>query len=467
MRKTGKAAFFVLLVLILAFTATALIGIRVPNGDIMRTYIKGVEDIRWGIDIRGGVDVTFSPPEGYDATAEEMAAAESIIKVRMVSQNITDYEIYTDAGNDRIIVRFPWRADESDFNPEQAIRELGETARLTFREGMNLDDLGLPTGVTASNIVLEGKDVVAASAVYQQNQTGSGSAEPVVSLELTPEGAQKFSEATGRLVGQMISIWMDDTLISSPVVNQQIVNGKAIISGSFTPEAAKELADRISAGALPFEMTTANYNTISPTLGTGARDAMALALFIAYIIISLYMVFWYRLPGAVSVICLAGHIGLMVAALTGYFSVFPSFTLTLPGIAGIILSIGMGVDANVITAERIKEEIRSGKTIDGALEIGYKRAFSAILDGNITVIIVAIILMGAFGPPTSFLARMFTPIFFFFDTTAAGNIYSFGFTLLVGVFANFIMGIFASRLMVKSIARQKPLRKAWLFGGEK
>jgi preprotein translocase subunit SecD len=157
----------------------------------------------------------------------------------------------------------------------------------------------------------------------------------------------------------------------------------------------------------------------------------------------------------------------MVSALTGYFDVFPSFTLTLPGIAGIILSIGMGVDANVITAERIKEEIKNGKSIDSALELGYKRAFSAILDGNITVIIVAIILMGAFGPPTSFLARMFTPIFFFFDTTAAGNIYSFGFTLLVGVVANFIMGIFASRLMVKSIAKQKPLRKAWLFGGDK
>jgi protein-export membrane protein SecD len=467
MKKTSKAVFFVLLALILAFTGTSLVGIRVPNGDIMKTYIKGVEDIRWGIDIRGGVDATFSPADGYDATDEQMAAAESILRVRMVSQNITDYEIYTDAGNHRIIVRFPWRADESDFDPEEAIRELGETALLTFREGYNVDEFGLPTGVTASNVVLEGKDVVAASAVYQTDQTGSGNAEPVVQLELTAEGAQKFSTATAQLVGQVISIWMDDTMISSPVVNQQIVDGNAVISGQFSPEEAMELADRISAGALPFKMTTANYNTISPTLGTGARDAMALALFIAYVVVSLYMIFWYRLPGVIAMICLAGHIGLMVSTLTGYFDVFPSFTLTLPGIAGIILSIGMGVDANVITAERIKEEIKNGKSIDSALQLGYKRAFSAILDGNITVIIVAVLLMGAFGPPTSFLSRMFSPIFFFFDTTAAGNIYSFGFTLLVGVLANFIMGIFASRLMVQSIAKQKPLRKAWLFGGDK
>ncbi len=157
----------------------------------------------------------------------------------------------------------------------------------------------------------------------------------------------------------------------------------------------------------------------------------------------------------------------MLAALTGYFGVFPSFTLTLPGIAGMILSIGMGVDSSVIMSERIKEEIKSGKTIDGALEVGYKRAFTAIFDGNITVVIVAVILMGAFGPPSSMFARILNPLFFMFGPATTGTIYSFGFTLLVGVIANFIMGIFMSQLMVKSIARQKPLRKVWLFGGDK
>ncbi len=466
MKRVGKPVFFVLLVLILAFTATAIIGVRTPNADLKKTYIKGVDDVRWGIDIRGGVDVTFSPPEGTNASDADMDAAAAIIKVRMISQNITDYELYTDLSNDRIIVRFPWRSDESDFDPQQAIQELGETALLTFREGVEVDNYGMPTGVTSENIILEGRDVVGAQVMYQQD-TQAGASLPVVQLELNEEGRKKFSEGTGRLIGQVISIWMDDTLISYPTVQQQISENIAMITGDFSYEEAKDLADRISAGALPFRLITENYKTISPTLGERARDAMTLALVIAYVVVALFMIFWYRLPGCVAAICLAGQVGIMLAALTGYFAVFPSFTLTLPGIAGMILSIGMGVDSSVIMSERIKEEIKSGKTIDGALETGYKRAFTAIFDGNITVVIVAVILMGAFGPPSSMFARILNPLFFMFGPATTGTIYSFGFTLLIGVIANFVMGIFMSQLMVKSLARQKPLRKVWLFGGDK
>ena len=126
MKKVGKPVFFVVLILIAAFTALSFFGVSTAYGDNTHTYIKGVDDIRWGIDIRGGVDVTFTPPADYDASPEEMAAAESIIKVRMVSQNITDYETYVDDSKDRIIVRFPWKQGESDFNPEQAVKELGK-----------------------------------------------------------------------------------------------------------------------------------------------------------------------------------------------------------------------------------------------------------------------------------------------------------------------------------------------------
>ena len=467
MKKVGKPVFFVLALLIVAFTVTSFTGIKTRYGDTINTFIKGADDIRWGIDIRGGVDVTFSPPAGYAATESEMSAAESIIKVRMISQNITDYEIYTDMANNRIIVRFPWKADEAAFNPEQAIKELGETALLTFREGLEADDFGFPTGVTADVVILEGRDIKSASRVDVPRTQGGMADMPAVSLELTPEGAVKFSEATGRLVGQVISIWMDDALLSAPVVNTQITDGNAIIQGNFTGEEAKDLADKINAGALPFKLHTENYNTISPTLGEGAREAMVLAGLLAFIFIVVFMICTYRLLGFIAAIALAGQAGLMIAAITGYFAPFPSFTLTLPGIAGIILSIWMGVDANVISSERIKEEIRSGKTIDGALDIGYKRAFTAIFDGNITVIIIAIILMGAFGPPGSAFSRLLYPVFFMFPAVPAGTIYSFGYTLLVGVIANFIMGVLATQFMAKSIAKQKTFRKAWFFGGEK
>ena len=465
MKKVGKPVFFVVFVLILLLTLTAFLGVSTTFGDIPTTWIKGAQDIRWGIDVRGGVDATFSPPDGYDATDEEMAAAEQIIKVRMVSQNITDYEIYTDYDKDRSIVRFPWKEDETDFNPEDAIAELGATARLTFREGYETDASGLPSGVTADTIILEGKDVEeAAPAMTNTNEI-------VVSLKLTSEGAEKFAEATTRLSSQspkgIISIWMDDVMISYPRVNDAILNGEASISGGFDAAGAKELADKINAGALPFALQTTNFSTISPTLGVGARDAMVLAGFIAFIAICVLMIILYRLPGIVACIALMGQAAGTIAAITGYLPSISSFTLTLPGIAGIILSIGVGVDANVITYERIREELRLGRGIDAAIDAGYKRAFTAIFDGNITVVFVAVILMGAFGPPASIFAMMLKPVFGIFGSSTTGAIYSFGYTLLVGIILNFLMGVTASRLMIKSLSKFKPLRKAWLYGGEK
>ena len=453
MRKVGKPVVLVVVAIIIVFTTLAFFGISTSYGDITTTYIKGVDDIRWGIDIRGGVDVTFTPPEGYDATPEEMAAAESIIKVRLVSQNITDYETYVDEAKDRIIVRFPWKEGETDFNPEQAVKELGETALLTFRENQS------------GPVVIEGKHVKSASA--EPSPDGRGSQ---VKLELTDEGAELFSDATGRLIGQQISIWMDDTMISAPRVDSQIPGGVAYITGGaqgFDVKEAKALADRINGGALPFKLETENFSTISPTLGFGARDAMVTAGVIAFVLVAIFIIIMYRMCGVVASIALVGQVAGMIASLTGFFAPFPSFTLTLPGIAGIILSIGMGVDANVITSERIKEELRNGKTLDGAIDSGFQRTFSAIFDGNITMVIVAIILMGAFGPPQSIFNSLLSPIFRWFGPSATGAIYSFGFTLIVGVIFNFIMGVTASRLMLKSVSKFKPFKKPWLYGGAK
>lgn len=465
MKKGSKATFFVVFALILFLAGTSFFGFSTTFGDVTTKYIKSADDIRWGIDIRGGVDVTFTPPEGFDATDAQMLAAESVIKQRLVTQNITDYEVYTDTSKDRIIVRFPWKDDESSKKPEEAIRELGETALLTFREEANVDAAGLPIGVTLENVVLEGKDVKSASAVID-----SKTSNPVVALELTDEGAKKFAEATTRLVGKKISIWMDDTMISDPVVQTAITDGNAIINGGsvpFTAAQATELANKINGGALPFKLVTENYRSISPTLGMSAKDSMVLAGVIAFILICVFMIFYYRIPGLVASIALLGQVAGFIISVSGYFEFIPSFTLTLPGIAGIILSLGMGVDANVITSERIKEEIRSGKTIEGAIDLGYERGFSAIFDGNVTVIIVAIILMGSFGPPSSFWAKLLTPIFFMFGPSTTGAIFSFGYTLLMGVIFNFIMGVTASRLMLRSLSKFKGLRKPWLYGGVK
>jgi protein-export membrane protein SecD len=199
---------------------------------------------------------------------------------------------------------------------------------------------------------------------------------------------------------------MDDVMLSYPTVQATITDGHAQISGEFTADEATSLADKINAGALPFQLETVSSSNISPTLGENSLTAMAYAGVIAFAVIALIMIVLYRLPGFIAVISLAGQVALSIAAVSGYFTTIPSFTMTLPGIAGLILSIGMGVDCNVITAERIKEELKSGRTLDGALERGTKNSLSAIIDGNMTVIIVSIILMLVFGP-TNILSVIF------------------------------------------------------------
>ncbi len=457
MKKTGKHVFFIVAILILVFTVVSFTGISGYYGDKKNVYIKGGDDIRWGIDIRGGVEATFTPAEdanAEDITAENIESAKTIIEQRLVSQNITDYEVYADTDKNRVIVRFPWAEDETDYDPSDAIAELGETANLTFREGQSAD----------GEIILQGSNVVEAEGTVY-NPDGEEK-QYVVSLKLDDAGTTAFSNAT-QTTGEYISIWMDDECISAPTVNSHITNGEAIITGNFTLEEAQELAAKIKAGSLPFALETENYSTISPTLGNGAKEAMILSGIIAFAFICVFMIIMYRLPGFIACIALSGQVGGTIAAISGFFGAFDSFTLTLPGIAGIILGVGMGVDANVIFSERIKEEIRSGKSIDGSIDTGFKRGFTAILDGNITTLITAVILMGAFGSTDSIFSKLLSPLFSMFGTTAAGAIYSFGYTLLVSVILNFLMSVTFTRLMLKSISQFKCFRKPRLYGGAK
>ncbi|MBO6302503.1 MAG: protein translocase subunit SecD [Ruminiclostridium sp.] len=465
MKQVKKPVFFIVFILIAVFTYFAIAGFSTFYGDIETTHIRGVKDIRWGIDIRGGVDVTFTPSEdAVNVTTDDIDAARSIIETRMVEKNITDYEIYVDQNSKRIICRFPWQSDDSSFDPEQAVKELGETAMLTFRKGYSGE---LTTGQTYEDLelVLSGADVAKATPMYNTQDH-----EWLVDLELNESGKEAFKNATQEAYGNngRISIWMDDIEISAPTVSAVIYDGKATISGSFeTADDAKSLADKINGGSLPFKLVTDSFSTISPTLGTGARDAMAIAGVIAFALIAVLMIGMYRLPGVMAVISLAGQVAGTFAAITGFFAFNDSFTLTIPGIAGIILAVGMGVDANVITNERIKEELYAGKTIDGSLYIGFKRAFSAIFDGNITMLIIAVILMGAFGTPDSWASIILSPIFTWFGVSTAGSIYAFGYTLAVGVVLNFLFGIFTTRLMTMSLSRFKAFRNPALYGGKK
>ncbi len=471
-KRTRKSVFFVVFVLILALTYSAFFGLENYYGDTRQVFVKGAKDIRWGIDIQGGVEAVFSPAKSEtDITDEDMDAAKSLIETRLVNQNITDYEVYCDNRNRQVIVRFPWEAGESDFDAVATVQKLGTSAMLVFREG---------TEKTGKVILQGAEDVKSATPSFNPENN-----QPVVALEFTDSGKSKFATATASMVGKQISIWLSTTTseldengnpvveeisLSAPTVQEAITNGQCTISGDgMTAEYVKELSEQINSGKLPFQLSSdeSKLQVISPTLGSDALKVMVIAGTIAFALVCLLMILRYRLNGFVAAVALLGQLAGSIACISGFFNSLDSFTLTIPGIAGIILSIGVGVDCNVIAAERIRDEFAKGKTIDGAIDSGYKNSLSAIIDGNVTIVIVSVVLMGAFGTPENIFAKLLSPIMSLFGTQITGAIYSFGYTLLVGTIFNLIMGVWASKLMLKSVSRFNCLRKPWLYGGGK
>ncbi|MDF2886103.1 MAG: protein-export rane protein SecD/SecF family [Lacrimispora sp.] len=399
--KPGKKMLAAIFLVIAAFVCIAIFG----AGE----SIKGIFDMRFGIDIRGGVEAIFEPQKlDRKPTAQELEAAREVIESRMDSQNISDREVTVDKDAGYIIVQFPWKSGETDFNPEDAISELGEMAELTFKD---------PDGT----VLIQGKDVQKAT---PQTNTSKGIKTYVVALSFNSNGSKLFEDATGKLIGKRIGIYMDNNLISNPTVQNQISGGQAVITGMKTYEEAKALAEKINAGALPFSLKTTNFSTISPSLGSNALTIMVYAGLVAFLLICLFMIMFYRMPGLVACITLLLQMVIQMLAVS-----VPQYTLTLPGIAGIILTLGMAVDTNIIISERISDELKKGSSIKNAVISGYKNAFSSVLDGNVTTAIVAVILM-IFG---------------------SGTMLSFGYTLLVGMVVNLLIGVSVSKQLILSL----------------
>lgn len=433
MRGNNGIKFFLVIAVIAALTYIA------AAGNFFGIRIPGANDIRPGIDINGGIDATLYAisEDGKKPTQDDLDTAKLIINKRLDKLGILDREVAPDVTNGRIILRIPWKPGEKEYDPDKAIKEIGKTTMLRFREVKegDVDKNGdpLPTG----DIIIQGTDVLDAKPVPDQQTGGT-----VVQLELSSDAKKKFAEATARLVGKPIAIFMDDDFISAPVVEEPIPNGDARITlGGRDFEAqkaeAKELAETIRSGGLPFKLEAKRVDSISPTLGKGALKVSVEAGVLAFFLVCLFMILYYRLPGILACIALLGHTVIQLLAIS-----WLEITVTLPGLAGIILTIGMGVDANVIIFERIKEELRSGKTLRASIDVGFKRAFSAILDANVTTLISAVVL-------------------FIFGT---GPMVSFAYTLGLGVLLSFLTAVTVSRIMVRSVADLDIAKHPWLYG---
>ncbi len=436
-KKTWK--LFLVLALIALLTVTAITGIGVGDA----RYVKGAPDVRTGIDIRGGINAIMQPvyPEGTKPTdiSADLNTARAILEARLDSKGVYDKNLTIDTTNNRIILEIPWAADEKNYDAQASLRELGSTAKLTFQvvDESKLDANGDPlptwdgTDATAANLIMDGADVEKATHGLD-NETHNYS----VFLTLSPEGQKKFAEATGNMVGRRIAIFMDDLMISDPQVNQRIDSANARITGTFSMEEAKNLADKIRSGALPCKLETVSVDSISPTLGKGALDVTLLAGLVAYLFVVIFMLVLYRLPGLVAGIAVTGMAAAQVLLLANL-----GISLTLPGIAGIILSIGMGVDGNIVITERIREELAAGRTFRSAIDAGFHRAFAAVFDSNITTVIAGVVLI----------------------LLGTGPIKGFGMTLTLGVIVSFLSSVTATRLMLQGVIGFEFARKKWLY----
>lgn len=421
MRKKGILKILLVLVISALLAYIAYFGFNVQNKQLIDTN-TGINNMRMGLDIKGGVRLVYSP-EGVQATTEDLKKAVRVIRKRLDSRGLNEATATVDelnTSNQMIVVEIPGEDD-----PQKASEYIGKTAKLQF--------------VTEDGqLVMEGNDIVSAKHAYEQTSDIGGYGH-VVNLTITSDAQQRFYEATANNIGRTIMIMLDDEVVSAPVVNTAINSTTAVITmgqGASAQE-AQELADLISSGALPFTLKQVNQEFIGPSIGHSAFDITLKAGVLAFVLIILFMIFVYRLPGFVSAVSLSTYTIILIIL----HQVF-NITITLPGIAGIILSIAMAVDANVMIYERLKEELKAGKTLKTSIDLGFNKAFTAIRDSNITTIISAIIL-GAFG---------------------TGPIKGFAFALGMGVFLSLATSIWLTKFLLVQVMNVADTKNHWLYG---
>ena len=397
--KTKGRSIVTLVVLAIAAVALSFVALVGANS----SGLLSIRNVKLGLDLSGGVSIVYQA-EKEDITEADMSTAVGLIQHRLDRKGWTEAEAARQ-GENRIRVEIPGVEDA-----EEAVNELGKTAQLMF-----LDAQG--------NVILTGADVdEARKEVGAVDNTGIS--QPYVALKFTSNGAKLFGEATGKNIGQPIYIVMDEDVISSPIVNSAITTGECIISGNFTPESAEELASLIREGSMPFNLTVMEMNNVGARLGHNAVETSVTAAIVGVALVLLFMLLIYKGLGIAANWALIIYLALEAIAISAF-----NVTLTLPGIAGVILSVGMAVDANVIIFERMKEELKIGKDVRDAIKAGFSRALPAIVDGNITTFIAALVL-------------------YFMGT---GTIKGFAFTLMIGIVVSMFTALVITKLIIKGL----------------
>lgn len=377
MKKQNVIKFILSIIIIFLIAYLAVFGLSIKG----RTIVKSARGIKTGLDISGGVTIIYqaNSDDESEITEEDLQKSVAVIRKRLEKVNIFDYIVRTDPQTSQIYIEIPTNTKDSSVDPLEAVKGLDKTAKVEFRD---------PDG----KVLLSGDDIK--SAKYSDEAVDStGLPSPHVVLTFSDEGATKFTEATEKLIGKVMGIYLDDEVISEPIVNSRIDSNTAIItmgsSSSYADrkEEAQNLAILIDSGALPFNLNVISKEYVGPYIGQQALEVSIYAGMVALVVVFIIMLVVYKMQGLAADIALIAYVAiiLLILSTTG-------ISLTLPGIAGIILSIGMAVDANVIIFERFKEEMKAKVAPDRAFERAFKSSSSAIIDGNVTTFTVAILL---------------------------------------------------------------------------
>lgn len=358
-----------------------------------------VKSLNLGLDLRGGLHVVLEAQEaeGIEITEDTIDKSIGILRNRVDSLGVSEPLLFPQ-GDRRIIVELA-----GVDNPEEAVNIIKNTAQLEF-----WDETG--------KVLLTGEHLKDAQA-----KMTAGGLDAEVHIEFDSEGTRLFAEATAANVGKPIAIVLDDSIISAPNVNEAIPSGSAVITGDFDAKEAQDLAVLLRSGALPVSFTIMEKRTVGPTLGSDSLDKSIQAGLVGVIAVLIFMIGFYRLPGLIADLSMVLYVLLVLGTMS-----FLGAVLTLPGIAGFVLSIGMAVDANIIIYERIKEELRYGKSLQASIEAGFNRAIWTIFDANVTTLITAMILM-------------------YFGT---GPIKGFAVTLSIGIIASLVVALTFTRFTI-------------------
>ena len=389
------------------------------------------KNIRLGLDLEGGVSVTYQAYKtdstgkrtGEQPTDKDMADTIYKMQKRVETLESTEAAVYQE-GSDRVTIDIPGASDS-----EEVLKELGKAGALYF---ILYSDLKTEKGGTPnegdkvvydkSKVLLTG-DMIGEATSGSRQQEGTGKTEYGVSIKFAGKGIKKFAKITGEHVGEQLAIVYDEKLVSAPNLKEEISGGECWISGSFTSESAEQLASTVRIGALPLELENIHGNVVGATLGSQALKSSLFAGVVGLILVIIFMIVMYRISGVAASIALIFYVGAMLLALNGL-----NVTLTLPGIAGIILSIGMAVDANCIIFTRIREELATGKTVASAIDNGFSKAMSAIVDGNVTTLIAALVLY----------------------LKGSGTVKGFAMTLGIGIVLSMFTALFITKLLMKA-----------------